>query len=225
MKGIKTSDNFHKISIDSLLYSRIHFSLVCAMLLSGASRVVKITRKISFSAGKRSLCAHARTFSVVFRGSPFFILNYSFDTNFGNPAVESSRTIYQGPSCFFLPLFLFFYGCSRADDIVRVASSFFLFFYVTFGQKRSNVKVAREINIPSAWGDYARHRESRIKSTASMKSRKKWQDCSHIARYPYGYAKIYKRRFNTFIVEHVCISCILNLYAKMYKYLRRKINK
>ena len=118
------------------------------LALCRVRRVVKIMKKISFSAGEGRtwrvrVRAHFSRFSI-----PFFILNYPFDTNFGNPAVESSRTIYQGAFLVFF-YFSFFYGYSRD----RPHS---IFFYVTLGQKRSNVKVAREINIPSAWRDYAR---------------------------------------------------------------------
>jgi len=126
-------------------------TLLARVILSGTSsrlRIVKIIKKISFfPQEKATWCVHVHAHFPWF-SFPFFILNYPFDTNFGNPAVESSRTIYQG--AFLVFIFLFF--------TVTRDRSHSIFFYVTLRQKRSNVKVAREINIPSAWRDYARPR-------------------------------------------------------------------
>lgn len=60
---------------------------------------------------------------------PFFILNYSFDTNFGNPAVESSRTIYQALLVFFVTLSFFFFLWLFARH--RLSSIFFFLFFFT----------------------------------------------------------------------------------------------
>lgn len=121
-------------------------TIIQYFVASGAS--LKSWRKYHFPQEKATWCVRVRAHFPWFPFL-FFILNYPFDTNFGNPAVESSRTIYQGAFLVFISPFFYGYSRDRPHSI---------FFYVTLGQKRSNVKVAREINIPSAWGDYARPR-------------------------------------------------------------------
>lgn len=113
----RTHDNFAMLcTVEYIFRSFVQYYCVCSITALRAS--LKSQRKYHFPA-ENAVChvrarAHFPWFSV-----PFFILNYPFDTNFGNPAVESSRTIYQDA---FLVFSLFFFTVTRA--IVRVA--FFL---------------------------------------------------------------------------------------------------
>jgi len=175
-----------------------HSTIIWHFVASGAS--LKSWRKYHFPLEKATwrvrVRAHFSWFSI-----PFFILNYPFDTNFGNPAVESSRTIYQCFLVFFY--FSFFYGYSRD----RPHS---IFFYVTLGQKRSNVKVAREINIPH--GGIMRDRGSRIKVDGPDEISEEMAKLFSYRETPYDYVRIYKRQFNTFILK--CIFLIWNTNTK-----------
>jgi len=126
-------------------------TLLARVILSGTSsrpRIVKIIKKISFSTGEGNLVrSRTRTFSVVFVS--FFHSKLSFWYELRQSGCWKFQNHLSGRfSCFY---FSFFYGYSR--DRSRS-----IFFYVTLRQKRSNVKVAQEINILSAWRDYARPR-------------------------------------------------------------------
>jgi len=126
-------------------------TLLARVILFGTSlrpRIVKIIKKISFFPQEKATWRSCtRALSV------FFVSFFHFKLSFWYKLRQSGCWKFQNHlsgrfSCFH---FSFFYGYSRDG-------SHSIFFYVTLRQKRSNVKVAREINIPSAWKDYARPR-------------------------------------------------------------------